>query len=50
MSSRKSFAVAELYLAIMSQEPFEPNEVRVCMMLALCLCGASLTLIYRFMG
>jgi hypothetical protein len=34
----------------MSQEPFEPNEVRVCMVIALCLCGASLTIIYRLVG
>jgi hypothetical protein len=34
----------------MSQQSFEPDEVRVCMVIAFCLCGASLTIIYRLVG
>jgi hypothetical protein len=47
MTSRPAFSVVAKR---MSHEPFEPNEVRVCMVIALCLRGASLTIIYRLVG
>jgi hypothetical protein len=34
----------------MAEKPFDPDEVRVCMVIALCLCGAALSMIYRFAG
>jgi hypothetical protein len=34
----------------MPYEPLDPDEVRVCMVIALCLSGASLSIIYRLVG
>jgi hypothetical protein len=34
----------------MPEEPFEPDEVRVCMLIAFCLSAASLAMIYRLVG
>jgi hypothetical protein len=34
----------------MQQNPFDPDEVRVCMVIALGLAGASLSVIYRLVG
>jgi len=34
----------------MSEKPFDHDELRVCMVIAFCLCGAGLNIIYRFVG
>lgn len=34
----------------MPEEPFDRDELRVCLVIAFCLCGTGLEIIYRFMG
>jgi hypothetical protein len=34
----------------MSDSPFDPDEVRVCMVIAFALAGACLTIAYRLVG